>query len=851
MINNYKNLSGRYLKKNKKRTILTMIGIILSVALVCCIGTFVVTIQHTMIEEAKNQKGDFHISIKNAKENPISKISNNPKVEVAGLMEEVSESPFVKDKYIKITNIDKNSAKLIPAKLIEGTMPEKNNEIAIEKWALKYLDKPINIGEEIKITDENGASNNYILKGILENSGYSQAGGSALAFGFSTEPTENTTIRVKFKEKVDKKIAIKEFQEAYGIDNVSLNNDVLRLTGESDSNNINKSLFTMTFLIIGIVVFATVFVIYNSFNISISERMRQFGLLRAIGTTKKQVMRLVLREASVMSLIAIPIGLFFGVLALYIVIFVFSKMPGSSEFSNLKVIISPIVLGASTVIGLLSIYISAFLPARSAGRISPLVAISTANLITKEKNKKGGKWLSKIFKIYKVMAIKNVKRNRKRFYITTISMAISVTLFVTFTALIGSADKFTDPPTEEDNIQFNIFSQPSKGVMDIGIDNKIIEEVSEMPEVEKIYKNYKALNLVAIVNEDKISEKAKGFEEIRDTKLEGIPNKLIKTSINFFDKDKLEASKKYVKEGSISNLKANEVIIARDNMFFTKAGIINESLLDVKVGDEILINSNYTIKYQVEENVTEGKATVEEVGLKEDYKTSDLVKVKIAAIVDVHPFPGGVSKTYLRIIAPMEAKDRILVNNENSKEEVFINNLGIIINDENEESVVDAKLKEIEEKNTGIRYSNQLAAANTLKSSNIQMVILLMGFIIVIALISSINIVNTVATNIILRRKELAALKAIGMTDRELRKMITLEGILFGFYGGVIGSTVGTGLYYLFYKKMSGMIDFGFVPPFKYIAIAMISVILIGYISALIPLRRLKKDNIIEAIKEN
>ncbi|MBU3104360.1 ABC transporter permease [Clostridium gasigenes] len=850
MINNYKNLSGRYLKKNKKRTILTMIGIILSVALVCCIGTFVVTIQHTMIEEAKNQKGDFHISIKNAKENPISKISNNPKVEVAGLMEEVSEIPFVKDKYIKITNIDENSAKLIPAKLIEGTMPEKNNEIAIEKWALKYLDKPINIGEEIKITDENGASNNYILKGILENSGYSQAGGSALAFGFSTEPTENTTIRVKFKEKVDKKNAIKEFQEAYGIDNVSLNNDVLRLTGESDSNNMNKSLFTMTFLIIGIVVFATVFVIYNSFNISISERMRQFGLLRAIGTTKKQVMRLVLREASVMSLIAIPIGLFFGVLALYIVIFVFSKMPGSSEFSNLKVIISPIVLGASTVIGLLSIYISAFLPARSAGKISPLVAISTANLITKEKNKKGGKWLSKIFKIYKVMAIKNVKRNRKRFYITTISMAISVTLFVTFTALIGNANKFTNPPTEEDNIQFNISSQASKGVMDRGIDKKIIEEVSKMPEVEKIYKNYKPLDLVSIVNEDKISEKAKGFEGIRDTKLEGESKKLINTSIDFFDKDKLEASKKYVKEGSISNLKANEVIIARDNMFYTKAGITNESLLDVKVGDEILINSSYKVKTKTTE-VAEGKSTMEEVGLKEDYKTSDLVKVKIAAIVDVHPFPGWTNKGNLRIIAPMEAMDKILANNENSKEDIFINNLGIIINDENEESVVDAKLKEIEEQNTGIRYSNQLAAANTLKSSNIQMVILLMGFIIVIALISSINIVNTVATNIILRRKELAALKAIGMTDRELRKMITLEGILFGFYGGVIGSAIGTGLYYLFYKKMSGMIDFGFVPPFKYIAIAMISVILIGYISALIPLRRLKKDNIIEAIKEN
>ena len=510
----------------------------------------------------------------------------------------------------------------------------------------------------------------------------------------------------------------------------------------------------------------------------------------------------------------------------------------------------------STLVGLLSIYISAFLPARSAGKISPLVAISSANLITKEKNKKGKKWLSKVFKIHKVMAIKNIKRNRKRFYITTISMAISVTLFVTFTSFIGMTDKFTNPPTEDDNIQFNISSQASKGGKDNGVDKSIIEEVSKMPEVEKVYKNYNALNLVAIVNEDKISEKVKGFEGIKDTKLEGESKKLINTSIDFFDKDKLEATKKYVKEGSISNLKDNEVIIARDNMFFSKGKMIKESFLDVKVGDEILIDGNYSMQFkspeEIEAEKAEGKAESKKVELKDNYKTSDLVKVKVAAIVDVYPFRGmTVSTNDLRIIAPMEALDKILATNEKAKKDVFINNLGIIIKDENQENAVDAKLKEIEEKNTGIRYANQIASAKTLKSSNLQMVILLMGFTTVIALISAVNIVNTVATNIILRRKELAALKAIGMTDRQLRKMISLEGILFGLYGGIIGSILGTGLYYLFYKKMSGMIDFGFVPPFKYIAIAMIAVILIGYISALIPLRRLKKDNIIEAIRED
>ena len=153
-----------------------------------------------------------------------------------------------------------------------------------------------------------------------------------------------------------------------GKSKVNQNKELLRLTGESSNGGLNRSIYSVVFIVIGIVVLATVVVIYNAFHISIAERMKQFGLLRAIGTTKKQIMTLVIREASIMILIGIPLGIFFGIVSVYCIVFTFSKISGFGDFSNLKVVISPLTLLISGGIGAVTIYFSAYLPARSAGK---------------------------------------------------------------------------------------------------------------------------------------------------------------------------------------------------------------------------------------------------------------------------------------------------------------------------------------------------------------------------------------------------------------------------------------------------------------------------------------------------
>ncbi|SHJ41286.1 putative ABC transport system permease protein [Clostridium cavendishii DSM 21758] len=840
MIDSYKILSKKYLKKNKKRTILTIIGIILSVALISCIGIFILNIRYSMIEQAKNRYGDYHVVILDAKKNDINKLRFNPKVETCGLIEGVDQKReelySIGDKEISIVRGDSESFKLFKVNFLDGTFPSSEGEIALEKWVLKAFGKDTKLGSKVVIKNEKGVDEFFTIKGIIENQEYSQINGRIKAFTYIKTSTENTKIMVKFRDNVDKKKFIKELRDVYGNDNIRLNENLLAVTGNSSSGTINNAITIVASMVIAIIIIATIFVIYNAFNISIAERMKDLGLLRAVGTTQKQMRKLVIREARIMSIIAIPIGLVCGVVAIYTVIFIFSKMPGATEFAKIKLIIDWRVLAVSFIIGFIAVYISAFLPSLAAGKVSPLVAINNDNLLTKEKNKRRKKWLSKVIKVYKVLAIKNVRRNKKRFYISTISMTISVTLFITFASFINMTEKLMNQENEDKNYHFEIKSIDNS--KDLSTD--VINQVKNMDGILEITNNYSDLYINALVQDNKIPERFKNSQyNINTVKLNGKDIKQMNAIVEFYDKNKMQTTKSYIKQGNIDGLKEGEVILVRNNTFYDKNGILNKTPIEeFNIGEYININFEplYLDKLKTESN-------------KVDFGDKDIKKLKVRAITDTLPFGDNMNIDSILILARLEDKDKML-GKKLANEKIKLQGISIVLKDTSFEKQVDEKLSDITASNSKIRYANKLQETKANESFSLQIKILLMGFITVITLISSLNIVNTVSTNIILRRRELASLKAIGMTSRELKKMITLEGMLFGIYGGIIGSILGGIFSYLLYKQMNRMVVFNYSIPVKYIVIAMISVILIGYISALIPLRRLKNDNIIETIKD-
>lgn len=827
MINSYKQITGRYLKTNMKRTLLTIIGIILSVALISSIGLFFKGLQVSEIDAAKSQGGSFHLVFTKTNDNLISKITNNPKVSRSGFIE--------KGEKIKLTNkifatelitTDK-ALELLPYKAKEGKLPQNTSEIAVEKWILNYIDKDAKVGSKIKISNKE-----YILSGILEDSINTQKDSSGIILTkTNTINKKNAQLLVEINSKANLKETVQELEKLGEKDTVVANESLITAEGAGQGST-SASLYMVIGIIIGIVVIATIAVIYNAFQISVVERMKQFGLLRAVGATPRQIRNIVLREATILACIGVPIGLLCGVIAIYSINFAFtiiSKLAGEL----LKPTVSPSILGISAVVGLAAIYISALIPSYFAGRISPLIAISSRSTIKKENIKKSKNIIAgKLFGFEGVMAAKSVKRNRKRYRVTVFSIVISVMLFITFKSFTDMSLTISSSINESKNIHFSVVGNGKED--NSTIDNNMVNQVKANNFVEKLYKQYPSYSFqVAMDRKDEV-QKVKDLGSIyRDITFQDKQKVLINSDINIYDKTSMEVSKKYLQAGDINIEKLNKengVILINKNVIYnskTKKSYYGP-VANLKVGDEIYLQSN---------NALDG-STIK-------FGKSKVNKAKIMAILKDDPFNFSGNPGDLKIITTEEMAKRLL-----GKSSINPIELNIGINDVKNEQAAKIQIENIVKMNPSLQVVNNIDQNRNSKSALLMIQILMYGFVIVISLISCVNIINTITTNIILRRREFAILKCIGLTQKGLRKMIVLEGLLYGAVGTIYGSIIGTGLSYWIYSNLNEVREFGFGIPWSAIAIAAICSLVIGYLSVLAPLARINKGNLIDTVRE-
>ncbi|WP_096635325.1 ABC transporter permease [Clostridium cochlearium] len=839
----YRQITDKYLKHNKKRSILTICGIILSVALITSIGLFIKSMQNTFLQEAISSNGSYHISISKEDDEAYDKIYNNPKIDKVGLKESIDSVSLRDDKKINITQFNKNALELLPYKSIKGELPKKNGEIALESWILNYMDGKPKLGSIIRIKLNSGKEKEFKITGLIKNNSSNQLEGRALGIVYSDKfNINNSTIYATISEKADISDTIRDLKGKFK--ELESNEEVLRLLGEGQNENINKSLYQIAGIIIGVVVIATIAVIYNSFQISVIERIKQFGLLRAVGATQKQIRKIVLREATSISLIGIPLGLFFGVIALKIVAQIF-KMMSSSAFGNLNVIISYKILAISGLVGLVSIYISALIPARFAGKISPLVAISSRALIVKEKIKKNrGRIAKKILDINGLMAFKNIKRNKKRFNITVFSITISVTLFIFFTTFINMLNFFNTPETESDISQFLVVGTvDNKGKS--SLNKNIIDEIKNNNYTNDVFVHYMNYSSKAAISMDK---KEASLEKIAPDIYEKINldgKEMMKLGVAFdvYDENKLKNSSKYIVSGKIDidkMKKENGVILVKNQLIADKGGYYNGPFTNLKVGDSFYIHKNILRNDLTKENG--------EKDIKLNFNKEDITKVKVVAIVNTPPYGFFVNPEHLKIITTKDVLGNIARKDMNK---ILLDQIQSAEIELKDKSTADEFQKWIQPfgDRFGVKIINHVQQMEEQKSSLLQIKILMYGFIVVVSLIGAVNIINTITTNLILRKKEIASLSAIGMTYKNIKKMILTEGILYGLYGSIYGVIVGTLLSYAMFSNMTNIMKFKWPIPWQSICIAVGTSIFIGLISVIRPLNRIKKSNIIDVIK--
>lgn len=824
MISSYRQLTGKYLKANKKRSVLTIIGIVLSVALISAIGFFLKGVQQAEIESFQSQYGSWHVAYQKVDKNLLSKIKSNPKVSMSGLLQDEKEIKLQKGVSIAPQIVSDDALELLPYKLKSGRFPNNKNEVVLEKWVLKYVKKGAKVGDILEI-----GGKKYKLVGILQDGIQSQSTNKGIMFSKSNNiAISRATLIVKISSKVNLKKAVSELKSLGANNKASDNTYVVDLQGGGNDSS-TKSMYAIVGVIIGIVVIATAAVIYNSFQISVVERIKQFGLLRAVGMTPRQLRNMVLREASILAVISIPIGLICGIIAINLIGFAF-KIIGGDSLILMKISIAPSVILISAVVGIISVYLSAVLPAYFAGRISPLVAISSRASITKEKIKRRkGTILKKLFGFEGNLASKNIRRNKKRYRITVFSIIISVVLFVTFKSFMDMALNLNGTSNELDKMHFTVQGDDKDPKANCIADN-IINSINSLGVVKETYKMYNPvvfkeyLDTSSEISDVKNLGKFYGREELNGQE----KTMFDQGSVFAYDDNSLKSSEAYLDKGKIDAEKLNKengVIVINKNIILNQKTKkkYKGKVLDIKPGDEI------DLKY-----INNGK----------DIEPAK--KVKVIAVLNDDPFEPNFAPRGIKLITTKK-----VMENLTGMKDIKPNAINIQLKDEKFEEKAKSQIETAIESNPNLKVLDIIDVNREIKSGSLMIEILVYGFVIVVSLIGSVNIVNTLTTNIILRKREFAALKAIGFTQKGLKKMIVLEGVLYGIVGTIYGCIIACILSYLLYLGISGIQEIQWNIPWTAMGIAGIAAIVIGYLSVLSPLSRINKENIIETIRED
>ena len=839
-------LTIKNLKLNKKRTIVTIIGIMLSTALICAVAGMVTSFQKTLAEHARQSDGNYHITFNNVPKEETKYITQNKKTASSFISAEIGYAKLnIKENngkpYLYIMAYDQDALDNSAINLTKGRMPKNENEIIIPRSVIYNEILNVKIGQKIKLevgsrekdgkilTQENNPFNEngelikenlidtktkeYTIVGIIDripSEKYSDAGYTSITY-LETDK-EKLNVSVLCKNPKEYKNMIKEISgDIKKVDKVkyeySTNSELLRWEGASFSDSTVSLIYGLSAIIISIIVVSSIFVIKNSFSISITERTRQYGMFASVGATSKQIKRNVLFEGFILGIIGIPLGILLGIAAIAIVLWIINMIV--ADYLNgiafiYSVPLVPILI--SIIIASLTIFLSSIIPARKAAKISPIDAIRSSNDIKiKSKKLKTPKWFKKIFKIGGEISYKNLKRNKKKYRTTVISIVISVSIFIALASFIQYGFKLT-------------------GVYYKNLDYNFVVYEEGQSTTDETYKNLKAIKDLESV--DKYS--------------------LIKSNSALI-------STKYFTDGFITNRRGenigNEQYIS---IMSVESNVYNDYLKKLGLNNKNLENKGILFDTYMEytnEKYVESSATKINEG--------DTINIKISEknTPDKNYNLEIIKKTNKRMIGLENiGTPTIVVDNKTFEkifDEYFINEITLYSNDTEK---LAATLKELAKNNESYKNTAYINIEEEQKAQSAMILVVsifLYSFITVITLIGVTNIFNTITTNMILRSKEFAMLKSVGMTKKEFNSMIRLESILYGLKSLLIGIPIGIILSYLIYTVFKNSIEVPYMLPWSAIIISIVFVLLIISITMKYSVNKINKQNIIETIRND
>ena len=852
-------LTIKNLKLNKKRTIVTIIGIILSVALICAVASMVSSFRESLIRFEINRDGNFHYEFSNVDSKTLKEIKNNRNFEKIYISKNIGylklDNSKNEDKpYAYLIAMNKITMSNVSLNLIEGRFPSNDKEIVIPRHLKTNGRIDYKVGDTITLYLGDRVSDGYTLNqnnpyhkdeetfdikdtktfkivGIIERPSTIIENYSAPGYTFITYLNDNNysgeynvylrytkealknryeiTAKllnvdpIKYKKYMTdldslKNSEIDEIEEKIVKTPHIMNGYLISLETMSLKNSTMKVLYILSTIVIIIIIVSSVFCIKNSFDISIAEKTKQYGMFRSIGATSKQIKKNVLYEAFILGIIGIPLGILCGLLASWILIKVCNYyLYGTLNGITLVFNTSLISILISILLGSITIYFSALKSARRASKLSPMVAIrNSEDIKIKSKKLRTPKYIKSLFGVGGVISYKNLKRNKKKYRTTVISIVISVSVFIGLYYFMNMAFSILD---------LEVGSSDANIQLIIGDNSK--DKENNLNKIEQIFN---------LDNIERISFQKRLLGEIIDKTLYTKEfNKLIGT-----------------------NGTKISIFAIGDSEYRTYVKSLGLNYSDVK-NTGILINNSFAYDEDSKKDVEISVLNIKKND-KVDIKINNIThQIKISEVTKERPF--GFSNTY--------SSGFIIVSDEYLKELDSNFNYGWILIRSNNADLLQSNIEKIL---GDIDYNLDNTDKNyrIVKGVYTLMAIFLYGFITVITLIGITNIFNTITTNINLRRGEFAILKSVGMTSHEFNRLINLETIFYSLKSLLIGIPLGVGISYLIYIAFSeGSREFQYEFPFGGVFISILAVFILVFIIMNYSIKKVNKQNIIEDIR--
>lgn len=856
-MNIFNKVTLQNMRKSRTRTIVTIIGVILSAAMITAVATLSVSLLNYMARGAAQKYGNWHVEYFNVDSSFAQERTRDNRVATTATFENMGYAKLQGGKnpkrpYLFIAGFHKNALDTLPITLVSGRLPKNSEEILVPLSVEANSGVQYAVGDTLSLTVGNRMNGNknlsqqnpyisgketlmpktkrtYKVVGICEKPGFDE----------SSSPGYTLITKADIQDKVDTLnlfITLKNPSDVHDYINSTarhhsyvLNDNVLRFLGLSEDKLFNTLLYSIGGILVVLIMVGSIFLIYNSFNISINERTHQFGILASVGATERQLRNSVLFEGLCISAVGIPLGVIIGIGSIGIVISTVGKNFKHALYRNVPftLTVSIDAIAIATAISMITILISAYIPARKAASTPVMESIRKTNEIRVEsKAMKMSKLTQRIYGLEGTLALKNFKRNKKRYGSIVLSLVLSVVLFISTSAFVTDLKQASKQTAVSTTYDIGFATQDMDDIEMLSLYHKLKTS-------KGVYESsYQALMKYSCV------AKASNFSDYY-RKYRGLHSS--KETVNLLMEMQFLDDSSYLKIIKSLNLPVKEYMGQGGKMIALGKMVDNRKNVDREPIDIFKSSSmNFTIAPEIN-----GKPKME---------MEQNVSITFVNMVppDTLPILGkSRSKTPVsfRVMVPYSLKKKF----ETPDTHVIIK--GLTFRSKNPAKSV----TEIEAiiKGTGIKSKYKLYNFYEILDQNRNYILIAnvfaYTFIGMISLIAIANVFNTISTNIKLRRRELAMLRSVGMSDRDFQKMMNFECAFYGIRTLIFGLPIAVISSFFIHKGMlnGGAYNIDFVFPWRSMAISIFTVFFVVFVTMLYTTGKIKKENIIDALRDD